>query len=76
MVSVILCGPASFPCAIVVCASKQAIWSDQDYSLTLTLMNKIMSLTGKGAPQELTQGLKCSTLDPLKVSSSGNGANI
>lgn len=52
------------------------IWLDQDYSLNLTLMNKIISLAGKGTPQELTQGLKCSTLDPLKVSSSGNGADI
>lgn len=39
-------------------------------------MNKIISLAGKGTPQELTQGLKCSTLDPLKVSSTGNGADI
>ena len=43
------------------------IWLDQDYSLNLTLMNKIISLAGKGTPQELrfevfnvrsTQGFK------------------
>ena len=30
------------------------IWLDQDYSLNLTLMNKVISLAGKGTPQELT----------------------
>lgn len=31
-----------------------------------------MTLAGKGTPQELTQGLKCSTLDPL----SGGAMNL